>query len=275
MLLIGMFDSPYVRRVAISMRRLGLPFEHRNWSVGADFDRIRAYSPLGRVPVLVLEDGTSLVESAAILDALDDLAGPSRALLPATGTSRREALRLMSLALAAGEKAREQFTKAWCGRPRSITRPGSAGAASRCTARSACSSRRATGAGPRAGWSRTGSRRRHHGRVHLHVPVGVAADFRRRNPLPGLRIAQRVSARRCPTSSTPIRRWFMADMHEDFESAFKPATTVPSRAVRSRNSADRRCVIGPGWPSPIVRPSTVVTAASSPIVPVQNTSSAQ
>jgi len=107
MQLIGMFDSPYVRRVAISMRRLGLPFEHRNWSVGADFDRIRSYSPLGRVPVLVLEDGTSLVESAAILDALDDLAGPSRALLPATGTSRREALRLQSLAVAAAEKARE------------------------------------------------------------------------------------------------------------------------------------------------------------------------
>jgi len=107
MLLIGMFDSPYVRRVAISMRRLGLPFEHRNWSVGADFDRIREYSPLGRVPVLVLEDGTPLVESAAILDTLDDMAGPSRALLPATGTSRREALRLMSLAIAAAEKARE------------------------------------------------------------------------------------------------------------------------------------------------------------------------
>jgi glutathione S-transferase len=107
MLLIGMFDSPYVRRVAISMRRLGLPFEHRNWSVGADFDRIREYSPLGRVPVLVLEDGTALVESAAILDALDDMAGPSRALLPATGTSRREALRLMSLGIAAAEKARE------------------------------------------------------------------------------------------------------------------------------------------------------------------------
>jgi glutathione S-transferase len=107
MQLIGMFDSPYVRRVAISMRRLGFPFDHYNWSVGADFDRIREYSPLGRVPVLVLEDGTALVESAAILDALDDMAGPSRALLPATGTSRREALRLMSLAIAAAEKARE------------------------------------------------------------------------------------------------------------------------------------------------------------------------
>jgi glutathione S-transferase len=76
MLLIGMFDSPYVRRVAISMRRLGLPFEHRNWSVGTDFDRIRDYSPLGRVPVLVLQDGTALVESSAILDAIDDIAGP-------------------------------------------------------------------------------------------------------------------------------------------------------------------------------------------------------
>ena len=107
MLLIGMFDSPYVRRVAVSMRRLGFPFDHRNWSVGADFDRIREYSPLGRVPVLVLDDGTVLVESAAILDALDDMAGPSRALLPATGTSRREALRLMSLAIAAAEKARD------------------------------------------------------------------------------------------------------------------------------------------------------------------------
>jgi glutathione S-transferase len=107
MLLIGMYDSPYVRRVAVSMRRLGFPFDHGNWSVGADFDRIREYSPLGRVPVLVLEDGTVLVESAAILDALDDMAGPSRALLPATGMSRREALRLMSLSIAAAEKARE------------------------------------------------------------------------------------------------------------------------------------------------------------------------
>ena len=107
MQLIGMFDSPYVRRVAISMQRLHLPFEHRNWSVGVDFDRIRQFSPLGRVPVLVLDDGTALVESAAILDAIDDLAGPSRALLPATGTLRREALRLMALAVASAEKARE------------------------------------------------------------------------------------------------------------------------------------------------------------------------
>ena len=56
MLLIGMFDSPFVRRVAISMKLLGLSFEHANWSVGKDFDRIRQYNPLGRVPTLVLDD---------------------------------------------------------------------------------------------------------------------------------------------------------------------------------------------------------------------------
>ncbi|HET9693065.1 MAG TPA: glutathione S-transferase family protein [Steroidobacteraceae bacterium] len=109
MQLIGMLDSPYVRRVAISMTRLGLPFERHDWSVGADFDRIRQFSPLGRVPALVLDDGTVLVDSAAILDALDDRVGPSRALLPTTGTNRREALRLMSLAVGAAEKARDQL----------------------------------------------------------------------------------------------------------------------------------------------------------------------
>lgn len=46
MILIGMFDSPYVRRVAVSMRLLDLPFEHRNWSVGRDFDATRRYNPL-------------------------------------------------------------------------------------------------------------------------------------------------------------------------------------------------------------------------------------
>ena len=60
MILIGMYDSPFTRRVAIALALLGYRFEHRAWSVGADFDRIRQYSPLGRVPVLVLADGQVL-----------------------------------------------------------------------------------------------------------------------------------------------------------------------------------------------------------------------
>ena len=103
--LIGMYDSSYTRRVAITMDLLGLPFEHRAWSVGRDFDRIRAYNPLGRVPVLVLDDGEVLVESAMILDHLDQVAGPHRALLPPSGTARRQAQTLVALATGAMDKA--------------------------------------------------------------------------------------------------------------------------------------------------------------------------
>lgn len=109
MMLIGMFDSPFVRRVAVSMKLLGLSFEHANWSVGRDFALIREYSPLGRVPTLVLNDKEVLIESAAILDYLDDNAGPERALLPPTGRARREALQIMAYAIGAAEKGREQI----------------------------------------------------------------------------------------------------------------------------------------------------------------------
>jgi glutathione S-transferase len=103
-ILIGMFDSPFVRRVAVSMNLLGVPFEHRNWSVGKDFELIRQFNPLGRVPALVQTDGDTLVESGAILDFLDERAGAERALLPRSGDSRREALRVIAIAIGAAEK---------------------------------------------------------------------------------------------------------------------------------------------------------------------------
>ena len=109
MILIGMFDSPYVRRVAISLRILGYSFEHRDWSVGKDFDRIREYNPLGRVPTLVLDDAEVLTDSAAILDWLDERAGPDRALLPARGPERRRALQLMAIATGAADKGVAQL----------------------------------------------------------------------------------------------------------------------------------------------------------------------
>ena len=104
MMLIGMFDSPFVRRVAVSMTRLGIAFEHKNWSVGKDAERIRAYSPQARVPALVLDDGETLIESFAMLDYLDDLVGPERALLPATGIERRRAMKLVALGMTAVDK---------------------------------------------------------------------------------------------------------------------------------------------------------------------------
>src|SRR5258706_14074776 len=93
-----MFDSPFVRRVAVSMNLLGVAFEHRNWSVGKDFELIRQFNPLGRVPTLVQPGGEALIESTAVLDLLDESAGPDRALLPRSGKDRREALRILAVA---------------------------------------------------------------------------------------------------------------------------------------------------------------------------------
>ncbi|MGO9934014.1 MAG: glutathione S-transferase family protein [Steroidobacteraceae bacterium] len=104
MILIGMFDSPFVRRVAVSMNLLGVRFEHRNWSVGKDFELIRQFNPLGRVPALVQADGDTMIESGAILDFLDESVGADRALLPRSGESRREALRVIAIAVGAAEK---------------------------------------------------------------------------------------------------------------------------------------------------------------------------
>jgi glutathione S-transferase len=109
MKLVGMFDSPYVRRVGISMRLLDIPFEHANWSIGKDQARIAELNPLGQVPVLVTDDGDPLVDSAVILDYLDQLAGPARALVPASGDARRRVLGLTALAAGVADKARLQM----------------------------------------------------------------------------------------------------------------------------------------------------------------------
>src|SRR5262249_20578730 len=97
--------SPFVRRVAIALCRYGIAYEHRPWSVFADADKIAEYNPLRRVPTLVLDDGVVLVESYAILDTIDEMVGPERALLPRSGPLRREGLRVMSLASGFADKA--------------------------------------------------------------------------------------------------------------------------------------------------------------------------
>jgi glutathione S-transferase len=82
MLLVGQLDSPFVRRVAVSMTCLGRPFERDRSSVFRDFEDVSRINPLGRVPALVLDDGTVLVDSTAILDWLDGEVGPERAPMP-------------------------------------------------------------------------------------------------------------------------------------------------------------------------------------------------
>lgn len=122
MILIGQYDSPFVRRVAVAMRIYGFAYEHRPWSVFGDADRITALNPLLRVPTFVTDDGEALVESSSILDWLDEQVGPDQALIPRSGLERRAALKVCSLASGLADKAvslvyerviHERATDAW------------------------------------------------------------------------------------------------------------------------------------------------------------------
>ncbi len=104
MKLIGMLDSPYVRRVAISLRRLGIAFEHEPISVFSTFERFRQINPVVKAPTLVCDGGESLMDSTLIIDYLEALAGPGHSLMPSALPDRLRALRVIGLALAAAEK---------------------------------------------------------------------------------------------------------------------------------------------------------------------------
>ena len=104
MVLIGMLDSPYVRRCAVSMKVMGIPFEHRSVSVFRHFDQFRAINPVVKAPSLVCDDGTVLMDSTLIVDYLEHVVAPQKRLMPADGRERQEALRLVGLAMAACEK---------------------------------------------------------------------------------------------------------------------------------------------------------------------------
>lgn len=103
MQIIGMLDSPYVRRVAIAATCMGLPFEHRSISILRQIEQFRPISPLLKVPVLICDDGEVLNDSGLILDYLATLA-PGNALLPQDPLQRRRAWQLMGVALIACEK---------------------------------------------------------------------------------------------------------------------------------------------------------------------------
>lgn len=105
MQLIGMLDSPYVRRVAISLQLLGLPFEHQSISVFRGFAQFAALNPVVKAPTLICDDGSVLMDSTLIIDYAEALAAPRKSLMPSPIAARQQALRLIGLALAACEKS--------------------------------------------------------------------------------------------------------------------------------------------------------------------------
>ncbi|PFH04362.1 glutathione S-transferase [Collimonas sp. PA-H2] len=105
MQLIGMLDSPYVRRVSISLQLLGIPFEHQSISVFSTFEQFRQINPVVKAPSLVCDDGAVLMDSTLILEYAEALVAPGKSLMPAEIGERLHALRLIGLGLAACEKS--------------------------------------------------------------------------------------------------------------------------------------------------------------------------
>jgi glutathione S-transferase len=104
MKIIGMLDSPYVRRAAISFQLLGLRFEHLSLSVFRTYDQFRGFNPVVKAPSLVCDDGTVLMDSTLIIDYAEAMPGKRRSLMPVALLQRQHALQQIGLALAACEK---------------------------------------------------------------------------------------------------------------------------------------------------------------------------
>jgi glutathione S-transferase len=105
MILVGQFDSPFVRRVAVTLNHYHMPYERNTMSVFRNAEEMQKINPLIRVPSLILETGETLIDSSAIIDYLDEMAGPARALTPPHGPERRKVNQPVVLALGATEKA--------------------------------------------------------------------------------------------------------------------------------------------------------------------------
>jgi len=107
--LIGIYLSPFVRRVAVSLSILKLPFESDDVFVFGERDIVRSYNPLVRIPILALDDGENLVESGAILDEIDQMVSPGQRLTPSDGPLRRRVVQTTAIALACAEKSQWAF----------------------------------------------------------------------------------------------------------------------------------------------------------------------
>ena len=105
MQLIGMLDSPFVRRVAITMRMLGIEYEHNPLSIFRTYDQFRELHPLVKVPTLICDDGEMLVDSTLIIHYVE----AGRCLMPSDPIQNRSALQRIGIALVAMEKVAQRI----------------------------------------------------------------------------------------------------------------------------------------------------------------------
>ena len=105
MRLIGMLDSPYVRRVAISLDVLGVAFDHEAVSVFSTFEKFKSINPVVKAPTLVCDDGEVLMDSSLILQFIEAAKTNGRTLWSKDSAQLQHEFRAVSLAMAACEKA--------------------------------------------------------------------------------------------------------------------------------------------------------------------------
>jgi glutathione S-transferase len=108
MILVGQYDSPFVRRVAVALNHYGLLFERQILSVFQDFDAMLSVNPLGKVPSLILPDGEVIYDSRAIIEYLEGIAPSDRRLTPSNPGPRLDMLRIEAVGLGLAEKTYER-----------------------------------------------------------------------------------------------------------------------------------------------------------------------
>ena len=105
--LIGWNRSPYARRVAVSLNYYGISYEQRHQTAWEHFDEVKEINPIVKVPALIIEDGSFITESYAILDYLDCRVGPELSLMPPSSPLRDEVRRIVAIATSVIDKGRE------------------------------------------------------------------------------------------------------------------------------------------------------------------------
>ena len=108
MRLIGMLDSPFVRRVAITLHQLGVDFTHEPVSVFSNFAQFQSINPVVKAPSAVLDDGTVLMDSSLIIAYAESMLPATKSLWSADPAHRRTEFRVVGLALAACEKSAQR-----------------------------------------------------------------------------------------------------------------------------------------------------------------------
>lgn len=105
MRLIGMLDSPYVRRTAISLEILGVPFQHEAVSVFKDFEKFQRINPAVQAPTLVCDDGEVLMDSSLILQYIEATQAKGEALWSPHADIYQHQMRAVSLAMSACDRS--------------------------------------------------------------------------------------------------------------------------------------------------------------------------